>query len=94
MIVRKTNSQRAPLSAREPRLSVPTADSRGKDTDAIGKHCPVASEAKHEISHDAPHGTVVMIGVGGGVSLPFLHFHAPRSGEQTSPSQPQQKRCP
>ena len=23
------------------------------NTDAIGKHCPVASEAKHEISHDA-----------------------------------------
>lgn len=31
---------------------------------------------------------VVMIGVGEGISLPFLFFHAPRGGAQISSSQP------
>lgn len=63
---------------------------------SISDHSLVSTKVEHSICNDAADqsGTVVMIGVGGGVSLPFLFVHAPRSGEQNSPSQVQQKRCP
>ena len=39
-------------------------------------------------------GRVVMIGVGGGAFLPFQFFHAAATGEQITPSQAPEKRCP
>lgn len=63
---------------------------------SIPDHSPVSTQFQHGILNDAADqsGTVVMIGVGGGVSLPFLFFHAPRSGEEIAPSQAPVKRCP
>jgi hypothetical protein len=62
----------------------------GNSHPSISDHSPVSTKVEHSICNDAADqsGTVVMIGVGGGFSLPFLFFHAPRSGEETSPSQP------
>lgn len=55
---------------------------------SIPDHSPVSTEFQNSVLNDAADQTVVMIGVGGGVSLPFLFFHAAPIGARRSPSQP------
>lgn len=71
---RRMNSQREPLSAPEPRLSVPTADSRGNSNDACSNPRPINAKIEHGILNDAADqsGTVVMIG--SPVAAPYLYF--------------------
>lgn len=79
------NSQRVPpCSARESRLSVPTADSRGKFNQHVREHGPVISKLSNELRQDGPDqsGTVVLIGlVGSGIAATFKFFSFNHDGE-------------
>lgn len=76
MIIRNSNSRRAPLSAREPRASF-SCDARGNSDHAIGGHRLIAPEAKHEsLDNLTDEFRTVFIGVArhglGTIVRPFL----------------------